>query len=339
MGRVGRADGYAGQQAGQHTAAALLDRTRWARPAGERCSSVRAILARMSVPLDSDGYPRAADVHRSPTDSVATRSANRRWWNQAAPAYLSEHGRDLGVADFLWCPEGLRESEARLLGEVAGRRVLEVGCGSAPCSRWLVTQGAIPIGLDLSEGMLAAAAREGARSGIAVPLVQGDAAALPFEDGSFDLACSAFGGLPFVADAGAALWEVARILRPGSRFVFSVTHPFHWVFPDDSDPARLRVTDSYFDRRPYVELDVQGRAMYVEHHRTMGDWIRLLVAAGFTIDDVIEPMWQPGRDVVWGYWSAERSALVPGTAIFCATLRGRRRRPSTNASRWRLDLG
>ena len=280
------------------------------------------MLAEMSLPLDSDGYPRADDVRRRSADTDATRSANRRWWNHAAPAYLSEHGRDLGMTDFLWCPEGLRESEAGLLGEVSGRSVLEVGCGSAPCSRWLLTQGAAPIGLDLSDGMLAQAAADAGRTGLAVPLVQADATALPFARASFDLACSAFGGFPFVAEAGTALTEVARVLRPGGRFVFSVTHPFHWVFPDDSDPARLQVTGSYFDRRPYVELDAQGRPMYVEHHRTMGDWIRLLVAAGFVLREVIEPAWQPGREVVWGFWSAGRAALIPGTAIFSSTLPG-----------------
>jgi len=278
------------------------------------------MLEQMSLPLDPDGYPRADDVQRIPADADTTRAANRSWWNQAAAGYLREHRNDLGLVDFLWCPEGLRESEARLLGDVAGRSVLEVGCGSAPCSRWLATQGARPIGLDVSDGMLFEAAADGGRSGVTVPLVQADAAALPFATGHFDCVCSAFGGLPFVADAGAALTEVARVLRPGGRFVFSVTHPFHWVFPDDSDAARLQVTGSYFDRRPYVELDASGRPMYVEHHRTFGDWIRLLAAAGFVLEDVLEPEWLAGRDVVWGYWSAERAALIPGTAIFCATL-------------------
>ncbi len=281
------------------------------------------MLDEMTLPLDSDGYPRADDIARGPADSALTRSANRLWWNHAAAAYLSEHGQDLGAADFLWCPEGLRESEARLLGDVAGRRVLEIGCGSAPCSRWLTSQGATAIGLDLSEGMLAHAARYGTDTGIVVPLVQADACALPFAGSSFGIVCSAFGGFPFVADVGVAVREVARILRPGGSFVFSVTHPFHWVFPDDADPSRLQVKGSYFDRRPYVELDAQGRPMYVEHHRTMGDWVRLLVAAGFQVEDVIEPMWQPGRDVVWGYWSADRAALIPGTAIFRATLADR----------------
>lgn len=285
------------------------------------------MLAEMTLPLDADGYPRADGVQRGDADVDETRSANRRWWNQAAPAYLNEHGQDLGLTDFLWCPEGLRESDARLLGEVAGRSVLEVGCGSAPCARWLTARGAVPVGLDLSDGMLARAAEYGRQSGLAVPLVQADVTALPFAAASFDLACSAFGGLPFVADAKAALAEVARVLRPGGRFVFSVTHPFHWVFPDDSDPAHLTVTGSYFDRRPYVELDVEGRPMYVEHHRTTGDWIRYLVAAGFAVDDLVEPEWQPGRDVVWGHWSAGRAALVPGTAIFCAVLPAAQRTP------------
>ncbi len=312
---------YAGQQAGQHTAAAPLDPTRSGAVGDARCSSVRAMLDAMSLPLDADGYPRADDVARRPADADVTRSANRLWWNHAAPAYLAEHGQDLGSADFLWCPEGLRESEAGLLGDVAGRLVLEVGCGSAPCSRWLAAQGATSVGVDLSEGMLAQAARSCADTGIAVALVQADASALPFAASSFEVVCSAFGGFPFVADVGRALREVARVLRPAGRLVFSVTHPFHWVFPDDADPARLQVTGSYFDRRPYVELDEHGRPMYVEHHRTMGDWIRLLVSAGFSVEDVIEPTWQGGRDVVWGYWSADRGALVPGTAIFSATLR------------------
>jgi len=273
----------------------------------------------MSLPLDSDGYPRADGVQRGGADADATRSANRRWWDRAAPAYLAEHGVDLGVADFLWCPEGLRESEAGLLGEVAGRTVLEVGCGSAACSRWLATQGAMPVGLDLSYAMLTHAAQASARSGIGVPLIQADVAALPFATASFDLACSAFGGLPFVADVGAALSEIARTLRPRGRFVFSVTHPFHWVFPDDSDPTHLQVTGSYFDRRPYVELDAQNQPLYVEHHHTIGDWIGCITAAGFVLDDLVEPTWLPGRGVVWGYWSAGRAALIPGTAIWCCT--------------------
>jgi len=270
------------------------------------------------LPLGSDGYPAAGGVARRPADDTESARANRRWWDAAAPAYLAEHGTDLGDADFLWCPEGLREAEAHLLGEVAGRRVVEIGCGSAPCARWLATAGADVVALDLSGGMLARAADLNRSTGIAVPLLQADAGALPLASDSMDLACSAFGGLPFVADAGAVFAEVARVLRPGGRFVASVNHPLRWPFPDSPDPEDLRVTSSYFDRRPYVETDDAGRTVYVEHHRTVGDWVRAVVGSGLVLADLLEPEWTPGRTQTWGQWSPERGVLVPGTLIMVA---------------------
>jgi SAM-dependent methyltransferase len=267
------------------------------------------------LPLADDGYPAAGGVARRPAGTEESSRANRRWWDAAAPAYLAEHGADLGDVDFLWCPEGLREADAHLLGEVAGRRVLEIGCGSAPCARWLRRAGARVVALDLSAGMLARAAATNRSTGIPVPLVQADATALPVADGSLDLACSAFGGLPFVADAGAVLAEVARVLRPGGRFVASVNHPLRWPFPDSPDPDDLRVVSSYFDRTPYVETDGNGRTLYVEHHRTVGDWVRAVVGAGLVVTDLVEPEWTPGRTQTWGQWSPERGALVPGTLI------------------------
>ena len=270
---------------------------------------------RPPLPLAGDGYPAAGGVVRRPAGAAESARANRRWWDAAAPAYLAEHGADLGDVDFLWCPEGLREAEVHLLGDVAGRRVLEVGCGSAACSRWLRTAGADAVALDLSGGMLARADALNASTGVAVRLLQADAGALPLADASFDLACSAYGGLPFVADARAVLAEVRRVLRPGGRFVASVNHPMRWPFPDSPDPADLRIVSSYFDRTPYVETDDAGRTVYVEHHRTVGDWVRAVVGAGLVLEDLLEPEWTPGRTENWGQWSPERGALVPGTLI------------------------
>ena len=268
-----------------------------------------------SLPLGSDGYPSAGGVARRPAGNEESARANRRWWDAAAPAYLTEHGPDLGDSDFLWCPEGLREADARLLGDVRGRRVLEIGCGSAPCSRWLRQQGADVVALDLSAGMLTRAAELNRDTGIRVPLLQADAGALPVAAATVDIACSAFGGLPFVADVEGALREVARVLRPGGRFVASVNHPMRWPFPDSPDPEDLQIVSSYFDRTPYVETDDDGGTVYVEHHRTVGDWVRAVVGAGLLLDDLVEPEWTPGRTQEWGQWSPARGALVPGTLI------------------------
>ena len=266
-----------------------------------------------------------AAVARRPMSSAASTAASRRWWDADAEDYQGEHGAFLGDEDFVWCPERLREADARLLGEpeaLVGARVLEVGCGAASCARWLARQGARAVGLDVSAGMLRQAALATGRTGVAVPLVQASAEQLPFAEASFDLACSAFGAVPFVADPGAVMREVARVLRPGGRWVFAVNHPMRWMFSDDPGPDGLTVIQSYFDRSPYVEVDDQGTPSYVEHHRTLGDRVRDVVAAGFRLEDLVEPEWPEELTETWGQWSPLRGALFPGTAIFCCVKQG-----------------
>ncbi|HEY5855393.1 MAG TPA: class I SAM-dependent methyltransferase [Aldersonia sp.] len=253
-------------------------------------------------------------------DSRVSAQASRRWWDGDATDYHRAHAEFLGVdspgGEFVWCPEGLHEGDVHLLGDVRGRRVLEVGCGSAPCARWLGGQGAEVVGLDLSMGMLSRGVAAMRRGGPQVPLVQADAECLPFADASFDLACSAFGAVPFVADSARVMREVARVLRPGGRWVFAVNHPMRWVFLDDPGERGLVATLSYFDRTPYVEYDDDGVPSYVEHHRTLGDRVREIVEAGLVLVDLIEPQWPEGFDREWGQWSPLRGELFPGTAIF-----------------------
>jgi SAM-dependent methyltransferase len=259
-------------------------------------------------------------VGRRPADAAASARANRLWWDHDADAYHGEHGDFLGVSDFVWCPERLREQDAHLLGDVAGRRILEVGSGSAMCSRWLLQQGAHPVALDVSAGMLRHARRAARLTGLEVPLVQADAQYLPFAGAAFDLAFTAFGAVPFVADSARVMREVARVLRPGGRWVFSANHPMRWIFPDDPGRAGLLATTSYFDRTPYVEFDADGDPTYVEHHRTLGDRIREIVGAGFTLLDVIEPEWPSELQATWGQWSPLRGAIMPGTAVYVCEL-------------------
>lgn len=253
-------------------------------------------------------------------DSETSEAASRSWWDAEADSYQAEHGDFLGNAvaggDFVWGPERLREEDIGLLGDVAGRDVLEIGCGSAPCARWLAARGARPVGLDVSARMLAHGVSAMAADERPVPLVLAGAEHLPFADASFDLVCSAFGAVPFVADSAQLMSEAARVLRPGGLWVFATNHPMRWMFLDDPGPDGLQVALSYFDRTPYSEADADGAVTYVEHHRTMGDRVREIVAAGLVLEDVVEPEWPDDLDAEWGQWSPLRGALFPGTAIF-----------------------
>lgn len=245
----------------------------------------------------------------------------RRWWDGAAAEYLQEHRGDLGDVDFAWGPEGLREADAGLLGDVSGARVLEVGAGAKQCSRWLVGRGVEAVASDLSGGMLAAGAVIDRESGIAVPAVQADARALPFAADTFDVVFTSYGVLPFVPDAEAVHREVARVLRPGGRWVFSLNHPVRWAFPDDPSGGGLTASRGYYDSRAYVEKDEDGGVVYAEYHRTLAQHIGEVAAAGFVVTGLAEPQWQPGART-WGGWSALRARYLPGTIVVQCRLDG-----------------
>lgn len=256
-------------------------------------------------------------VARRTAGQQETVAANRTWWDASAQQYLAEHRDFLQDGELTWGPEGLTERSAQLLGVSAQDRVLEVGAGAGQGTRYLIGQRVRQVvATDVSIGMLRAGVRIDAEHGVRAPYLQCDATALPFADGSFDLVFTAYGAVPFVADSAALMREVFRVLVPGGRWVFSTTHPIRWAFPDSPGPDGLRVRNSYFDRTPYVEQDPDGQATYVEHHRTLGDRVRELAAAGFVIDDVVEPEWPETNTSEWGGWSPLRGRLIPGTSIF-----------------------
>jgi len=268
---------------------------------------------------EDTGQGETGGAGRRGVDAGETARANRAWWDVEADDYYTEHGAFLGDDDFVWGPEGLREADAALLGEVDGRDLLEIGAGAAQCSRYAARRGAHVVASDISGGMLRRGLdlnlRFTVESGLNVPLVQCDAASLPFGDGSFDTVFTSYGAVPFVANSAAVMAEAARVLRPGGRFVFSTTHPIRWTLPDDPGYPGLTVTNSYFDRTPYTEEEA-GVTTYVEHHRTLGDRVREITAAGLRLLDLVEPEWPDDNEQVWGGWSPVRGALIPGTAIF-----------------------
>ncbi len=105
-----------------------------------------------------------------------------------------------------------------LLPDVAGRDALDAGCGTGRYARLLAARGARVVGVDLSLPMIAQA--KAANRGLVCASVD----ALPFATRSFDVVVSglALGDVPHLAPA---VVELARVLRPGGRLIYSVVHP------------------------------------------------------------------------------------------------------------------
>jgi ubiquinone/menaquinone biosynthesis C-methylase UbiE len=114
-----------------------------------------------------------------------------------------------------------------LIGSVASKTLLDVGCGDGALASELARRGAIVTGLDADPAMIAAARRRTKIEGTQLHLVEGQAERLPFNDAAFDLVV-AVTVLCFVRDAERAFMEMARVLKPGGRLVIGELGRWSW---------------------------------------------------------------------------------------------------------------
>lgn len=197
------------------------------------------------------------------------------------------------------------ERDLRLLGDVAGARVVELGCGTAYVSAWLARAGARPVAVDLSRDQLATAARCQERFGVRFPLVEADGAVVPLRSASFDLVVSEYGAAPW-CEPTAWLAEAARLLRPGGRLVFLTNSVLAALcVPEDGGYATDRL------QRPAAALSpVTWPGGGTEHHPGHGEWIRLLTGAGLVVDALHElhpapeATTHPDYEIVTAEWAA-----------------------------------
>lgn len=187
------------------------------------------------------------------------------------------------------------ESELRVLPDVAGKDLIELGCGTAYWSAWLARLGARVVGLDNSERQLATARQLQREHSLEFPLVHASAEAVPYPDASFDVAFSEYGACLW---CDPALWipEAARLLRPSGYLVFLTNSVLSILCaPDEGDVVDRLVRPqlgSYRYEWPAGDPDGGGVAGSgidsVEFHLGHGDLIRVLRANGFDIENLIE---------------------------------------------------
>ena len=236
-------------------------------------------------------------------------------WDRHSAAYQDAAKLSTSVAHY--GPDIATEADLRLLGDLKGKKVLELGCGGAQCSIAFAKQGATAIGVDFSSTQLAHARRLCERDEVRVELRQGDLADLAFlRADSIDLVFSAY-AFGYVEDLNRVFRQVHRVLKVGAPLVFSLTHPAYDMVDDDAEPALL-VRRSYFDRAP---IDFEwGGIPFTAYHHTFAELYMGLARASYKVDLIVEPEPLPGgpRSHAW----RETYHYLPRTLIVRARKEG-----------------
>jgi len=182
-----------------------------------------------------------------------------------------------------------------LLGEVAGKTVLDLGCGEGGYARELARRGAVVTGVDGSAQLIQVARERTKAHGAAVRLVHANANALDdLEAGQFDIVVAAM-SLMDVEDYGGTIAEVRRVLRNGGELVMSITHPCfsapvsRWI--RDSDGAlEVFAVDRYFERLAWNEkMTPAFREPVLRRHRPLEDYLAAPLEQGLRLRAFHEP--------------------------------------------------
>ncbi len=251
-----------------------------------------------------------------PEDLTEHASRNRDAWATWAEEYVPGAERNWAADEITWGILDVPESELQILPEVAGKDVVELGCGTAYVSAWLARRGARVTGVDLSEEQLETARRMQEKHGLEFPLVHASAEDVPLPDVSFDLAVSEYGASIW-CDPDLWVAEAARLLRPGGQLVFLVNGTFLMLTSPDVDPVQPAGTDllrPYFGMRRFEWVDDPS----IDFHLGYGDWIRVLTSHGFEVEALVE-LRNAGHDAGrYGLFTAEWAERWPAEEMWKA---------------------
>ncbi len=212
---------------------------------------------------------------------------NRAVWTKANADYTDRQARGAWAkGEIDWGMFSGPESEIGALGEVDGKDVVELGCGTAYFGAWLARRGARVTGVDVTPAQLATARRMQEEFDLHFPLVEASAEDVPLPDASFDLVLSEYGASIW-CDPERWIAEAARLLRPGGRLVFLCNSTLSILCSPDEGRVEEWLRRSHAD---LGRIEWPGEDEGVNYHLAHGEWIRILRANGFEIEALHEPL-------------------------------------------------
>ncbi|MAG79222.1 hypothetical protein CMI40_02500 [Candidatus Pacearchaeota archaeon] len=239
----------------------------------------------------------------------------KKWWEGMAKYYQEECKIPI---DIHYGPGSPNEKELKLLGNLKGKNILEIGCGGAQCGIAMAKQGAKVTGIDISKEQLNFAKELAKKNKVKIKFIQGDIRDLkPIKSNSQDIVFSAF-ALHYVDNLSKCFKEVYRVLKKNGIFVFSFDHPFSRVI----DSKNLKVKESYFKTGKITKVFSDKTKKFVRYTYKLSDLHNTLVDWGFIVEKLIEPDSRKkySYDPWYGLWDYTPKLLkmIPPTIIFKA---------------------
>jgi SAM-dependent methyltransferase len=248
-------------------------------------------------------------------------AVNRAQWTNANAEYTDARAHDAwSQQEITWGITRVPESELKVLPDVAGKDVVELGCGTAYFSAYLARLGARVVGVDVTPAQLDTARRMQKEFDLEFPLIEANAEDVPLPAASFDLVHSEY---------GASIWcdpykwipEAARLLRPGGHLVFLRNSTLSVLCATVEGPPSetLQRAQRGLHKLVWSEPDPE-----IEFQLGHGDWVRVLRANGFEVEALIElfAAADAGEHDYYA-WSAEWAKKWPSEEIWRARLQRR----------------
>ncbi len=238
----------------------------------------------------------------------------RKEWNDAAESWVDfvRNGKD-------YYREGLNNPTAfELVGDVTDLTVLDVACGEGYNTRILARKRAKVTGIDFSENLIEFAKQEEEKETLGICYKIMNATDLhEFSNNQFDLA-TCFMALQDVQDFETAISEVARVLKSGGRFIFSIPHPCtEMIRLRRPEGEKIRAIERYFRAMQYtIEWNMERLTTpftTTSFHRTLTEYFDALYKAKLVVTRLVEP--RPTRKALQNYPGLQNALEIPQSVV------------------------
>lgn len=246
-------------------------------------------------------------------------------WDEAAESFSAfvREGKDY-FRDALNNPPSFR-----LIGNVKGKRVLDLACGEGYNTRILAKKEAVVVGVDFSEKLIELARHLETKEKLGIVYYVADAANMEkIQSNHFDIV-TCFMALQDIEYYKEAISEVARVLKENGRFIFSIPHPCfeghvvkdgenitNWIYEDGTTEKSFVIRQYFGIGKNEVQWDMERIAKPFKttaFHRTLTDYFQSLHQSGLLVSRLVEP--RPTLKVVSKYPSLRKRLRIPHSVV------------------------